>query len=86
VGYATVAVYLPERDATLVVLANSDVPETHSAGQLAKVVTQIVTPNHPYQLGGAAPDGDARPVGELKTAARSSLPTWHVRIRGCRSG
>jgi D-alanyl-D-alanine carboxypeptidase len=54
-GYATVAVYLPERDATLVVLANSDVPESHSAGQLAAVVTEIVTPDHPYQLGAPAP-------------------------------
>jgi D-alanyl-D-alanine carboxypeptidase len=54
-GYATVLVYLPERDATLVVLANSDVPESHSAGQLATVVTEIVTPDHPYQLGAPAP-------------------------------
>jgi D-alanyl-D-alanine carboxypeptidase len=54
-GYATVLVYLPERHATLVVLTNSDVPESHSAGQLASVVTEIVTPDHLYQLGGAAP-------------------------------
>jgi D-alanyl-D-alanine carboxypeptidase len=54
-GYATVAVYLPERDATLVVIANSDVPEPHSAGQLAYVVTSIATPGHVYELGPQPP-------------------------------
>jgi D-alanyl-D-alanine carboxypeptidase len=49
-GYATVVVYLPEHDATLVVLANSDVPEDHSAGQLATLVTSIATPDHVYNL------------------------------------
>lgn len=51
-GYTTVALYLPERDAALVVLANSDVPEAHSAGQLAGVVTSILTPDHVYALEG----------------------------------
>jgi D-alanyl-D-alanine carboxypeptidase len=54
-GYATVAVYLPERDATLVVIANSDVPEPHSAGQLAYEVTSIATPEHVYELGPQPP-------------------------------
>jgi D-alanyl-D-alanine carboxypeptidase len=54
-GYATVTVYLPERDATLVVLVNSDAPERHSAGQLATAVTELVTPEHVYLLAGAAP-------------------------------
>ena len=54
-GYATVSVYLPERDATLVVIANSDVPEPHSAGQLAYVVTSIATPEHLYELGPQPP-------------------------------
>lgn len=62
-GYATVLVYLPERHATLVVLTNSDVPESHSAGQLASVVTEIVTPDHLYQLGGAAPTATPDPSG-----------------------
>ena len=62
-GYTTVLVYLPERDATLVVLANSDVPEAHSAGELATVVTEIVTPEHVYQLGGAAPTASPEPSG-----------------------
>jgi D-alanyl-D-alanine carboxypeptidase len=54
-GYATLVVYQPERDATLVVIANSDVPEAHSAGQLADVVTSIVTPDHFYGQGDGAP-------------------------------
>lgn len=54
-GYATVTVYLPERDATLVVMVNSDAPEPHSAGQIATVVTGIVTPENVYRLSGAAP-------------------------------
>jgi len=49
-GYTTVAVYLPERDATLVVFTNSDVPEPHSAGQLAYDITSIATPGHVYEL------------------------------------
>jgi D-alanyl-D-alanine carboxypeptidase len=55
-GYATVAMYLPERDATLVVIVNSDVPELHSAGQLAYDVTSIVTPDHVYELGPQPPE------------------------------
>jgi hypothetical protein len=39
------------------------VPEVHSAGQLATVVTEIVTPEHPYQLGGAAPTATPDPSG-----------------------
>lgn len=54
-GYATVTVYLPERDATLVVMVNSDAPEPHSAGQIATVVTGLVTPENVYRLSGAAP-------------------------------
>lgn len=54
-GYATVTVYLPERDATLVVMVNSDAPEPHSAGQIATAVTELVTPESVYRLAGAAP-------------------------------
>ena len=54
-GYTTVAVYLPERDATLVVIANSDVPEPHAAGQLAYEITSLATPGHIYELGPQPP-------------------------------
>jgi D-alanyl-D-alanine carboxypeptidase len=39
-------VYLPERDATLVVFVDSDAPEPHSAGQITYAVTQLVTPEN----------------------------------------
>jgi D-alanyl-D-alanine carboxypeptidase len=52
-GFTTVLVYLPERDATLAVSVNSDVPEDHAAGQIAKAVTMIVTPGHVYDLANA---------------------------------
>ncbi|MGU3497239.1 serine hydrolase domain-containing protein [Mycobacterium sp. C31M] len=49
-GYTTVLVYLPVRDATLTVSVNSDIPENHAAGQIARAITAIVTPDHPYDL------------------------------------
>ena len=55
-GYATVLVYLPAQDATLVVFANSDIPEMHSAGQIAYDVTSIATPGNLYQLGPSPPE------------------------------
>ncbi|MCV7280491.1 beta-lactamase family protein [Mycolicibacterium flavescens] len=55
-GYATVAVYLPERDATLVVFVNSDVAEPHSAGQIAYDVTRLVMPQNVYELGSEPPE------------------------------
>ncbi len=54
-GYTTVTVYMPERDATLVVVANSDIPESHAAGQIAFDVTSIATPDHVYALGPEPP-------------------------------
>lgn len=54
-GYATVVVYLPERDATVVVLVNSDIPAPHSAGQIAYDITTITTPDHLYELGPQPP-------------------------------
>ncbi|MBB4980353.1 serine hydrolase domain-containing protein [Streptomyces nymphaeiformis] len=55
-GYETVTVYLPERDATLVVMLNTDIT---SGGQepstlVARAVTAIVTPDHVY-AGGIQP-------------------------------
>jgi len=54
-GYTTVVGYLPERDATLVVMTNSDEPQDHAAGQLASVVTGIATPERVYRLSAADP-------------------------------
>jgi D-alanyl-D-alanine carboxypeptidase len=55
-GYATVVVYLPERSASLVVFTNSDVPEQHSAGQIAYDVTSIATPDHLYEASPRPPE------------------------------
>jgi D-alanyl-D-alanine carboxypeptidase len=54
-GYTTVSVYLPERDATLVVSVNSDIPQPTSADQIATVVTSLATPDHVYELGPQPP-------------------------------
>ncbi|MGB3485939.1 MAG: serine hydrolase domain-containing protein [Mycobacterium sp.] len=51
-GFTTVSVYLPEQDATLVVFANSSLPDVHAAGEIATAVTSIVTPEHIYSLAG----------------------------------
>lgn len=55
-GYATVVVYLPEQGATLVVFVNSDIPEPHSAGQIAYDVTSIATPGNLYEIGPRRPE------------------------------
>ncbi|MER7951527.1 serine hydrolase domain-containing protein [Streptomyces sp. NPDC096079] len=49
-GYETVTVYLPEKDATLVIMINTD---SLSQGQepstlLARAITSVVTPDHVY--------------------------------------
>jgi D-alanyl-D-alanine carboxypeptidase len=49
-------VYLPERNASLVVFTNSDVPEQNSAGQIAYDVTSIGTPDHLYEVGPKPPE------------------------------
>jgi D-alanyl-D-alanine carboxypeptidase len=48
-GYQTVSVYLPGRDATLVVITNSDVSES-AATDLAGAITATATPDHVYAL------------------------------------
>jgi D-alanyl-D-alanine carboxypeptidase len=55
-GYATVVVYQPELAATMVVFVNSDVPEQHSAGQIAYDVTSVATPDHLYEVGPKPPE------------------------------
>lgn len=59
-GYTTVVMSIPERSATLVVLANTDIPAGHAAGRLAEVVTSIAVPDHVYtQVDAIPPDGRA---------------------------
>lgn len=54
-GYTTVAVYLPDLDATLVVNATNDFPGAdgaNAAGRIARAVTSVVTPDHLYTIEG----------------------------------
>ncbi|ROO86628.1 D-alanyl-D-alanine carboxypeptidase [Actinocorallia herbida] len=69
-GYQTVVVQLPEEDATLVVLANTDVPhEGNEVSTLfAQAVTSIVTPEHVYTL-------PPSPVASPTATATSPTPT-----------
>ena len=54
-GYQSVTVYLPSRRATLVILANSDIPYRGAAlpTALAGAITRIISPRHVYTLPGA---------------------------------
>ncbi|MFC8454038.1 serine hydrolase domain-containing protein [Kitasatospora sp. NPDC057223] len=51
-GYQSVTVYLPEQDATLVVLLNTDIPHDgyEPSTLFANAVTSIVTPDHVYEI------------------------------------
>ncbi|MFG2714774.1 serine hydrolase domain-containing protein [Streptomyces goshikiensis] len=58
-GYETVAAGLPQEKATLVVLVNSDVDRGGSySTALAKAVTQVVTPDHLWDLPSPAQVGE----------------------------
>ncbi|MFI5430684.1 serine hydrolase domain-containing protein [Rhodococcus baikonurensis] len=50
-GYKTVAVYLPEKEMTLVVMVNSDVSgeNTNLVGSLLTPITQLVSPGNIYE-------------------------------------
>ncbi|MEU5216940.1 serine hydrolase domain-containing protein [Streptomyces sp. NPDC020807] len=51
-GYQSLTVYLPESEATLVVLLNSDVTKDGTAPStlLGRAITEIVTPDHVYDI------------------------------------
>ena len=50
-GYTTIVAYLPDADATLVVLVNSNVPAKHAASQIATAVTSLATQDHVFYPG-----------------------------------
>jgi D-alanyl-D-alanine carboxypeptidase len=52
-GYQTVAVYLPEKQTTLVILINTDIEYQGSepSSALATAITKELTPDHVYSLG-----------------------------------
>jgi D-alanyl-D-alanine carboxypeptidase len=56
-GYQTVAVYLPQKQTTLVILINTDI-EYHGgepSTTLATAITKVLTPDHVYSLGPQMP-------------------------------
>jgi D-alanyl-D-alanine carboxypeptidase len=52
-GYEAVAVYLPEKQLTLVILINTDI--AHQGGEpsstLATAITKVITPEYVYTVG-----------------------------------
>lgn len=62
-GYQTVAVYLPEKQTTMVIFLNTDI---ESQGQepstiVAKAITEVITPQNIYALGEAVQQPDVTP-------------------------
>ena len=52
-GYQTVALHLPDRQTTLVVMINTDIAvegRGDPSGVLATAVTEVITPGHVYRL------------------------------------
>ncbi|MEY9949826.1 serine hydrolase domain-containing protein [Kitasatospora sp. GAS1066B] len=51
-GYESVVMYLPEQDATMVILLNTDILHNgfEPSTLIAKAITSIVTPDHVYEL------------------------------------
>ncbi|MEU4724942.1 serine hydrolase domain-containing protein [Nonomuraea dietziae] len=64
-GYQSLTVYLPEEQATLVVLLNTDI--LHDGAQpstlLGEAITRIVTPDHVFDLPEQAPSPRPQPSG-----------------------
>jgi D-alanyl-D-alanine carboxypeptidase len=69
-GYQTVAVYLPEKQTTMVILVNSDIE--HGGGEpsttVATAITKELTPDHIYTLSAEvqAPDASLSPTPTTK--------------------
>ncbi|MFD4398537.1 serine hydrolase domain-containing protein [Kitasatospora sp. NPDC058478] len=80
-GYETVAVYLPQSQATLVVLLNTDVPYRGSepSSLFAKAITQIASPKNVYSIPpvntaspSASSSGSASPSPSLSPSGSGS--------------
>jgi D-alanyl-D-alanine carboxypeptidase len=69
-GYQTVAVYLPEKQTTMVILINTDIEQQGSepSTTLATAITKELTPDHIYTLSPEvqAPDVTSSPVTTTK--------------------
>ncbi|RVW02744.1 serine hydrolase domain-containing protein [Rhodococcus xishaensis] len=55
-GYQTVSMYLPERETTLVIMVNSDIPYEGNdpSAMLAQAITEIISPDNVFRLGAGA--------------------------------
>ncbi|MFF7990981.1 serine hydrolase domain-containing protein [Kitasatospora xanthocidica] len=71
-GYESVVLYLPEAQASLVILLNTDILHDGSepSTALARAITQIVSPNNVYTL--PAPPGSASPSASSSPTATGS--------------
>jgi D-alanyl-D-alanine carboxypeptidase len=71
-GYQTVAVYLPEKQTTMVIFTNTDID---SDGQepstpLAKAITEVITPGNVYAMGEAVQAPDLTPPPPAPTTTK----------------
>jgi D-alanyl-D-alanine carboxypeptidase len=71
-GYQTVAVYLPEKQTTMVIFTNTDID---SDGQepstpLAKAITEVITPGNVYAMGDAVQAPDLTPPPPAPTTTK----------------
>lgn len=79
-GYESVVIYLPQAQASLAILLNTDILHDGSEPStfLARAITRIVSPNHVYTLptppGSASPTASPSPTGS-PTASPTGAPT-----------
>jgi D-alanyl-D-alanine carboxypeptidase len=71
-GYQTVAVYLPEKQITLVMFTNTDIEYQGSepSTTLATAITNVITPDHIYKLGTQVQEPDVPPTPTPTTKPR----------------
>ncbi|WP_213574602.1 serine hydrolase domain-containing protein [Rhodococcus sp. USK13] len=81
-GYQTVSVYLPEKEMTLVIMINTDVPYEGSepSTALATAITEIISPDHVYRLRADVQDPSATSTpsttpGTTQPSTSSPAPT-----------
>ncbi|MBD0695391.1 serine hydrolase domain-containing protein [Streptomyces sp. CBMA123] len=85
-GYESVVIYLPDAQASLVILLNTDITYQGSEPStlLARAITQIVSPNNVYTLptppGSASPSapGSASASASGSPATPSGTPSLHI--------
>ncbi len=71
-GYQTVAVYLPEKQTTMVILINTDIEYqgAEPSTTLATAITNVLTPDHIYALNPQVQTPDATPSSAPTTKPR----------------